>query len=324
MDRAYPRDVPLYRPLSVEPGPLAGKLHGQEVNVFVHVYDVGVVAISMRVTFTCLSLLDLLSFHNPRLENGQSLDELSRAMCLEVYRGLQGAMVRSSSPSEPEAYTTFCVTDLGDDVRDVNQWLTEQRRAVAGLLAETEPAKLSEDQVTESLRLRRSYESTDLVVIDWDAALAVDLSGYVDDVIYILELANVQLEELRTMDLTLDRFLNRAYDDLENRPFSMWGRANKVLVALRWFRVDFTKLADEVTHIMKFLGDWYLARVYLAARERFYLEPVAHQRRSAACSSTGFIARRMRRSMNGGMLWLEIIVVVFFAIDLLAIFFLKK
>jgi len=34
----------------------------------------------------------------------------------------------------------------------------------------------------------------------------VDLSGYVDDVIYILELANVQLEELRMMDQTLDRF----------------------------------------------------------------------------------------------------------------------
>ena len=32
------------------------------------------------------------------------------------------------------------------------------------------------------------------------------------------------------------------------------------------------ELADGVTNVTKFVGDWYLARVYLAARERFHLD----------------------------------------------------
>ena len=54
-------------------------------------------------------------------------------------------------------------------------------------------------------------------MIDWDAALVVDLAGYVDDVLYALELANLQLEEFRMMDQTLDQYLDQAYEDLEPR-----------------------------------------------------------------------------------------------------------
>src|SRR5262249_51271936 len=178
-------------------------------------------------------------------------------------------LVRPVAVTEPEAYTAFCLTDLGG-VADVNRWLAAEGRAVAGLLAETEPSRLSDAQVTEVLRVQRSYEKTDLVVIDWDGALVVDLTGYVEDVLYVLELANLQLEEFRAMDQTLDRYLNQAYDDLEQRKRLLFSLPSGVLGALRWIRVDLTKLADEVTHITKFFGDWYLARVYLGARERFY------------------------------------------------------
>ena len=110
----------------------------------------------------------------------------------------------------------FCLTDL-DGETDVNAWLAEHRRDVAGLLTETAAEQLSEAQVNEVLRIQRSFENTDLAVIDWDAALVVDLTGYVDDVLYALELANLQLEEFRVMDRRLDAYLDRAYEDLERR-----------------------------------------------------------------------------------------------------------
>src|SRR5208337_4650389 len=155
---------------------------------------------------------------------------------------------------------------------DANAWLVDNRRAVAGLLTETTPDKLSEAQVNEVLRIQRSFENTDLAVIDWDAALVVDLAGYTDDVLYALELANLQLEEFRVMDSRLDQYLDRAYDDVERRRVPLFGRAHKVLRHLRRFRVDVAKLTDEVTHITKFFGDWHLARVYVGARDRFYLD----------------------------------------------------
>lgn len=322
-DHAFPKDVPLYKPLAIEPDPLPCSWCGQPVRLLVRIYEVGVVTIAMRVAFELDHLIDLLPYHQPTLDEDSSLDQVARDLCAEVCASLKDYLVRGSAPSEPEAYTVFCLTEIGD-VQDVNRWLAEQQRAVAGLLTETEPSRLSEAQVGEVLRVQRSFEKTDLAVIDWDAALVADLTGYVDDVLYVLELANLQLEEFRFMDQTLDRYLNQAYDDLERRRFGMFGVATAVLRELRRFRVDLTKLADEVTHITKFFGDWYLARVYLAARERFYLD----QWRSSVEQRLGQLDRLysvVHTEINERrMLWLELIIVIFFAIDLLAILFLKK
>jgi hypothetical protein len=122
------------------------------------------------------------------------------------------------------------------------------------------------------------------------------------------------------MDQKLDQYLNKAYDDLEKRPWLLLGGTPRVLRELRRFRVDVTKLADEVTHITKFFGDWYLARVYLAARERFHLD----QWRSSVERRLGQLDQQysvVHSEINEKrMLWLEVAIVVLFIIDLLAIF----
>jgi len=317
MDRTLPKDMPLYKPLAIEPPPLNSKLRGSPVRLLIRIYDVGVVTVMMRVALAADALADLMPFHNPKLENGLTLGTVAEKLCAEVCENLKNSIVgRTEFPPAPEAYTVFCLTDL-DGVKDANAWLVEQRRAVAGLLSETVAEKLSESQVAEVLRIQRSFENTDLAVIDWDAALVVDLSGYVDDVLYALELANLQLEEFRMMDQRLDKYLDRAYQDLERRPTALFGAANKVLRQLRRFRVDVAKLTDEVTHITKFFGDWYLARVYLGARDRFYLDQwrASVEQRLAQLDKLYSVAHAEVNEKR--MLWLEIIIVIFFAIDLL-------
>jgi hypothetical protein len=317
MDRTLPKDMPLYKPLAIEPHPPAAKLHGAPVRLLVRIYDVGVVTVMMRAAFEADSPGNLMPFHNPRLDNGLTLDTVAVKLCAEVCDNLKDSIVgRTEFPASPEAYTVFCLTDL-DGVKDANAWLAGQRRAAAGLLTETAADKLSESQVAEVLRIQRSFENSDLTVIDWDAALVVDLSGYVDDVLYALELANLQLEEFRMMDQRLDKYLDRAYQDLGRRPLPLFGVANKVLRQLRRFHVDATKLADEVTHITKFFGDWYLARVYLGARDRFYLDQwrASVEQRLAQLDKLYSVAHAEVNEQR--MLWLEIIIVIFFAIDLL-------
>ena len=85
-----------------------------------------------------------------------------------------------------------------------------------------------------------------------------------------------------------------------------------------------TKLNDEVTHISKFFGDWHLAHVYLGASERFYLD---HWRKSVEdrLGQLDDLYTVVNSDIsNRRMMWLEIIVVIFFAIDLWAILFFKK
>jgi hypothetical protein len=324
MDRTLPKDMPLYKPLAIEPHPLATHLHGTPVRLLIRIYDVGVVTVMMRAAFDTGTLSELMRFHNPKLENGLTLDTMALNFCAKVCDGLKDSIVgRTEFPPSPEAYTVFCFTDLGG-ATDVNGWLGEQRREVAGLLTETAAEKLSETQVTEVLRIQRSFESIDLAVIDWDAALVVDLTGYVDDVLYALELANLQLEEFRMMDQRLDKYLDRAYEDLEHRPLALFGAANKTLRHLRRFRVDVAKLTDEVTHITKFFGDWHLARVYLGARDRFYLDQwrTSVEQRLAQLDKLYSVVHAEVNEQR--MLWLEIIIVIFFALDLVILLWVKR
>jgi hypothetical protein len=323
-DRTLPKDMPLYRPLAIVPPPLKTLLHGVQVRLLVRIYSVGVVTVMMRAPFETKNFADLMHFHNPRLETGLPLDKVAIDFCAKVCDGLDGFFVgRNESPSPPEAYTVFCLKEL-DRARDVNVWLGEHRRDVAGLLTETKPENLSESQVTEVLRIQRSFENTDLTVIDWDAALVVDLSGYVDDVLYALELANLQLEEFRLMDQRLDGYLDQAYEDLDRQGWSVFGVANRTLRHLRRFRVDVAKLTDEVTHITKFFGDWHLARVYLGARDRFYLDQwrSSVEQRLAQLDKLYSVVHAEVNEKR--MLWLEIIIVIFFALDLAIMVWLRR
>lgn len=320
VEQPYPRVVPLYRPLAIEPPPLQGTVRGQAVRVLIRVYEVGVVSIVMRVGIECTALGELIDFHSPRLDDGRPLDQLARELCGSVCRSIEPFLVRASAVTEPEAYTVFCLGNL-DGATDVPAWLAGNRREVAGLLSATLATRLSESQIGEALRQQISYENNDLVVIDWDAALVVELGGYTDDVLFVLELANLQLEEFRMMDLLLDRQLNQAYDDLERHAFSLFGVASNVLRTLRRFRVDLTKLSDEVSNIAKFFGDWYLARVYLAAHERFHLEKWrgSVERRLAQLDQLYSVVHDDLNERR--MLWLEVIIVVLFVIDVIGLFF---
>jgi hypothetical protein len=322
-DRTLPKDMPLYKPLAIEPPPLKSLLYDAPVRLLIRIYDVGVVTVLMRAAFKAEKLDTLMRFHNPTLENGLTLDKVASDLCAKVCDSLKDSIIgRTEVPPPPEAYTVFCLTDL-DGATDANSWLLDQRREVAGLLTETPADKLSDTQIIEVLRIQRSFEKTDLAVIDWDAALVVDLTGYVDDVLYALELANLQLEEFRVMDQRLDAYLDRAYDDLERQSWSVFGAANKTLRHLRRFRVDVAKLTDEVTHITKFFGDWHLARVYLGARDRFYLDQwrASVEQRLAQLDKLYSVVHSEVNERR--MLWLEIIIVFFFALDLAIMLWVK-
>ncbi|HEX3998109.1 MAG TPA: hypothetical protein VHX65_06135 [Pirellulales bacterium] len=321
-DRTLPRDVQFYKPLAIEPQ-AQSTLAGRPVRLLIRIYEVGVVSIAMRVSFEVERLCALLPFHKPVLDDRRTFDAFARDLCRQTCESLQDVMIRRSSASEPEAYTVFCLTQI-DDVADVNAWLAGQHREAAELLTESEPGTLSETQVAEVVRIRRSFAKTDAVVVDWDAALAIDLTGYIDDVLYVLELANLQLEEYRVMDERLDGYLDRAYEDVKSHRFGFFGTYSKTLAALRAFRVDVTKLNDEVTHISKFFGDWHLARVYLGARERFYLDQWRNSVEDRLSQVDNLYTVVNSDVGNKRMLWMEVLVLIFFAVDLFAILVLKR
>jgi hypothetical protein len=322
---AAPRDVPVYAPLTIRLKPIVcvSNLGPISIQPQVKIFEVGAISISYEVAFEKASLAELVPYH--RLQIGDApLSALAERLALEVADNIQAAMIKPNKErSVVEAYTAFCISDVGAPVPD---WITAHRAAIAGLLnEESEPGLLATQQIDETLEHSLAYTREDFTVIDWDAALIVDTSGYVEDVLYIVELANMQLEEFRLLDDRLDKVFTLAYENLERRvsvlrfPFSL----EKSLAFTHRTRMDITKMSEELSNITKFVGDWYLARVYLACKNRFHL---AHWEASVdqKLRELDSLYTLVHQDTNERrMLILELIVVALFIFEVAAAFLLK-
>src|SRR5438477_205458 len=75
-----------------------------------------------------------------------------------------------------------------------------------------------------------------------------------DEVLYIMELANLQLAELEAYDRILDTAVDRSYRDLSSTSRLRGRSTTKVQRELREIRVDLARLSDELSNITKFFG----------------------------------------------------------------------
>ena len=154
------------------------------------------------------------------------------------------------------------------------------RKQTAGLLrGEKEWKKLSDKEVDDSLKFYLSYSEEDIVVVDWYSALMSGAVDYMDELVRMIELARIQLLELKTYDKLLDQRLERAYDSLrvafaKPRMGIAWGSRGYGELAraageLAEWRVEVTDLIEDMRNILKFTGEWYLGKLYRISSERF-------------------------------------------------------
>src|SRR5687768_10249075 len=198
-----PRQLFFYRPQMVRLPPLErlGPRGPVRLERTVKLLPVGALSITVRVPFAVETLEDLISFHDLRFNNGSFLYDEVRELADNVRQELRGFYVRPLERlGEEEAYTVFTIngplTSIAGENVSSEVWLKENRREVAALLTE-EPdhRRLSDQEVEESTSKHFSYYDRDLAVIDWDAALVIDEPRQFDEVLYIMELANLQLAE---------------------------------------------------------------------------------------------------------------------------------
>ncbi|MBI4563862.1 MAG: hypothetical protein HY716_04115 [Planctomycetes bacterium] len=325
---AAPRDLPFYRPLAIRLPPQELTTAGAVTPLtrVVKVFDAGIVSISYEAAFRRDGLGQLIEFHEPKVGDSP-LDREAERLCGDVVADLGSCLVRPNQgrpPSEP--YTVFCLHGLERPAGSVRDWASSNRAEIAALLAEeAEPHWLSGDQVDESHRLSLSYTAGDLVVVDWDAALVVDLESYFDDVLYVIELANVQGEEFRLLDEQLDACLSQAYDDFERYRGirRLIVTPDRVLRTLRSIRIDVTKMSEEVGNITRFVGDWYLARVYLMCKERFHLGEWEAGIEEKLRNLDELYTMVHTEVTNRRMVLLEVAIVALFIVDVLMLLFLR-
>jgi len=355
-NKRAPRQLFFYRPQMVRLPPLErigpnGPIH---IDRQVKIFPIGAISITVRVPFEVANIADLVGYHDLRLTSGSTIHEEVIATAEEIRKELAPYLTRPVERlAEEEAYTVFCITSQLDSAAEpspqsaaglekppapstaphmaAEDWLEINRRQVAALLTEERDiTHLSDQEADESTSRCLSYYDHDLVVVDWDAALIIDEPRYIDEMVYLMELANLQLAELEAYDRLLDVVIDRAYRDLGSTTFrgstGVWEgglrrwTGTKTLKELREIRIDLARLSDELSNITKFFGDWHLARIYQAVASRFHLADW-HKSTDEKLHTLDDLYQLLQSDRNNRtMLILEITIVLLFVIDLAMLF----
>jgi hypothetical protein len=316
-----PRHLFFFRPQMVRLPPMEriGPHGPVRVERTVKLLPVGALSVTVSVPFVVPSIEKLVVYHDLAFSNGDLQQEV-RQLAEEARQELARYLIRPAPQlADEEAYTVFCIDSplAAEDGRPLSaeDWLAQHRREVAALLTqESDIGQLSRQEAKESTDRCLSYYQNDLAVVDWDAAMLVQEPHQLDEILYVLELANLQLAELEAYDRLLDIALERSYRDLAGPASRARG---EVMQELREIRIDLARFSDELSNITKFFGDWHLARIYQNISARFHLADW-HRTIDEKLKTLDDLYQLLNQDrINRWMLTLEVIVVVLFVLDLI-------
>ena len=182
----------------------------------------------------------------------------------EIMKMLGPSVAKPHGWEEAESYTIVFVQELAGVPASS---LIDSELAAKLLLGEPSTKPLNAATRQDILRNAFSYLADDLILIDWNSALVIEPGGS-RVVPHVLELATCQLLEFRYYDGILDGELARVYDYVDKAPriFKSPFRALTRAVLRRF--MELTEFTERVDNAIKWVGDFYLARVYLAAIRR--------------------------------------------------------
>jgi hypothetical protein len=232
-------------------------------------YDFGGVA--LRYGVECSGpLADLVELVCD-LSDSAELARHARAWADGVAGRLGDSLAR---PNVAAASEDYVVVDLRELSRPLSaDELVGQHGPTLARILRAERGELAPSQIADALQHRVGYAPDDLVLIDWAGALVLDRDS--EAALRVLELANLQLMEMRWLDGELDRALDRAYELLSRPPRALSRllprSTREPLARVGRLQVDGALLFERVHNALKLLGDPYLARVHRLAHQRFSL-----------------------------------------------------
>lgn len=199
-----------------------------------------------------------------------NLEDHAREQVRAITRRILPAITRPELSELVEDYYVFIVERFSAPIKA--EALMQAHGDTLAQVLQFDTESLSEAQRQEALTKAISYYDRDVVLIDWNASIIYD-SDYTDT-LNVLELLNVELLEARYMDAQLDKRIKN-YEGLSQRqpawvmPLSIPFRQS--INELAELRIESAVLAERIDNSLKLIGDLYLARVYSAASEQFYM-----------------------------------------------------
>ena len=171
-----------------------------------------------------------------------------------------------------EDYSIFIVTDYEGEPE---QFL-EHAPIIASLL-KSERMELDPKEVDYTLKAQIKYAKNDLTIIDWDGAIVFDpVPADTAEDIELLTLANLQLLRHRILDRQLEEQLRQMSNIVLERTGRNMLIADRQLVnnlkEIIRIRMSSISQLQRLERDIKLIGDWYSARYYDLASNKFKIE----------------------------------------------------
>jgi hypothetical protein len=236
-------------------------------SVEVVLYEFG--AASVCISYPLAGPLDALPALSDELYGNPALLADARTRLAGLLETIAPAVVRPKLAEVLEDYVIFQIDAFS--VPLVPSELIRGHGEVIARILRAERGPVSEEERADALAARLSAGPSDLVVVDWNAALVYDPDPA--ETCAVLEFANVQLLEMRYLDAELDLALEEAYDTLgrAGRGAALLQSYAPALARIAELQADAAVLFERVTNALKLVGDQYLSRLYRLVSGRFHL-----------------------------------------------------
>jgi hypothetical protein len=308
-----------YRPaplrVTVQAEPLAIGTWRTGPTAEIVVYDFGAVSVGFAIPLA--GPLDDVPALAEGLSGNEALVAAARREVDQLVAALGGAASRPHVPGVVEDYAIFQVAEFAELC--AGDALVTVYAELVGRVLRAEDRPLAAQEVSEATALHLSFGPGDVAVIETDAAFVYDPEA--DDVRAVLELANIQLLEMRYLDQKLDETLDGAYEQLARRRGPRLSPPE--LRRLSGMQLDAAVLFEQVSNALKLIGDQYLVRVYGMASRRFHLAEWDASISRKLETLESIYQKVTDRAANRRMELVEWIIVVLIAIELLLPLFRK-
>ncbi|QZA32589.1 hypothetical protein [Hydrogenibacillus sp. N12] len=290
-------------------------LSGEETpaEVSARFYDFGVLSLVIRLRLsTSLDWGRLMRYAEAlQAEETPELDRRFEAYRDDVLRRFGTYFYGGGYADYVEDFVLFAVRAWPDD---------EEWSPLPILLGEKGP--LSEALVEDALRYRFSYDEDD-IIIAWDSAWVEDADGP-GAVADLLEFAKAQLLELRYYDDLLERELAALYDMLAaahgHRGRFRFGRlreSRKLMRKIMELILEITEFTGRIENALKVTHDFYYARIYTAAVERFRMREWSESIREKMSVLERHYQLLADESLSTRFIWIDTLILLLILIEIL-------
>jgi len=196
--------------------------------------------------------------------------EAVNSYCMEKVEALKkilgGSLRKEATWDQSEEYSIFVTNS---NFQPLSFWMEDQ--FIYNFLTMESDIELSNEMIQPVKDCSLSYGNNDLVIIDWDNGFVFS-SEEIDDICDVIELANVQLLELRFFDDLLDSKLSRLYRQVVEKKPSVFNSTIALLSRdASQLYIETSEVVERIENSLKIVGDVYFARLYRLALKRLQL-----------------------------------------------------